>query len=150
MPQIPLQQAWDARASRTINWALSRVVITPRPPRLTRGARIESGRVPMHEAQRGDPIIWRVGTFARLVCLCTVCLGLSACDLRGAPSYSIFGAFFPAWLLCAGIGLVGSVVLRVLVIAIGFEEALPWPLLVYLAFATGVTLWLWLGLFGER
>ena len=149
MPQIPLKQAWDARVSRTINWALSLVVICLRRTR-ARGARIGSGRVPMHEARRGDPIGWQVGTFARLVCLCTVCLELSACDLKGAPSYSIFGAFFPAWLLCAGIGLVGSVVLRVLVIAIGFEEALPWPLLVYLAFATGVTLWLWLGLFGER
>jgi len=104
----------------------------------------------MHEARRGHPIIWRVGTFARLGCLCAVCLGLSACDLKGAPSYSIFGAFFPAWLLCAGIGLVGSVVLRVLVIALGFEEVLPSPLLVYIAFATGVALWLWLALFGEH
>ena len=150
MPQIPLKQAWDARVSRTINWALSPVLMSPRPPMLTGGARIGPGGVPIHEARRGDSIIWQAGTFARLVCLCTVCLGLSACGLRGAPSYSIFGAFFPAWLLCAGIGLVGSVVLRVLVIALGFEEALPWPLLVYLAFATGVALWLWLGLFGER
>jgi predicted secreted protein len=35
----------------------------------------------MHEARRGDPIIWQAGTFARLVCLCTVSLGLGACDL---------------------------------------------------------------------
>ena len=150
MPQIPIKQACDASASRTINWALSLVVICLRRPRLIRGARMGSGEVPMHEARRGDSIIWQAGTFARLVCLCTVCLGLSACGLRGAPSYSIFGAFFPAWLLCAGIGLVGSVVLRVLVIALGFEEALPWPLLVYAAFATGVALWLWLALFGEH
>ena len=104
----------------------------------------------MQEAGRGDPIISHAGTFARLVCLCTVCLGLSACGLKGAPSYSIFGAFFPAWLLCVAIGLVGSVVLRILVIALGFEEVLPWPLLVYTAFATGVALWLWLALFGEQ
>jgi hypothetical protein len=105
----------------------------------------------MCEAPRGDPTIWQARTFARLVGLCTACLVLSACNnLKGAPSYSIFGAFFPAWLLCAGIGLVGSVVLRVLVIALGFEEVLPWRLLVYTAFATGVTLWLWLALFGEH
>ena len=149
MPQIPLRQAWDARASRTINRALSSV-ISRRRPRLTRGAGIGSGQVRMHEARRDDPIIWRAGTVARLGYLCAVCLGLSACDLKGAPSYSIFGAFFPAWLLCAGIGLVGSVVLRVLVIALGFEEVLPSPLLVYIAFATGVALWLWLALFGEH
>jgi hypothetical protein len=104
----------------------------------------------MHEARRGDSTIWRAGTFVRFVCLCIAYLGLSACSLKGAPSYAIFGAFFPAWLLCAGIGLVGSVVLRVLVIALGFEEALPLPLLVYIAFATGVALWLWLALFGEH
>jgi len=104
----------------------------------------------MREARRGNSTIWQAGTFVRFVCLSIACLGLSACSLRGAPSYSIFGAFFPAWLLCAGIGLVGSVVLRVLVIALGFEEVLPWPLLVYTAFATGAALWLWLALFGER
>jgi hypothetical protein len=150
MPQIPPKQACDERASMTTAWALSPAVLSPRWSRLARGPRIGSGRMPMHEARRGDPTIWRVGTFVRFMCLCIACLGLSACGLRGAPSYSIFGAFFPAWLLCAGIGLVGSVVLRVLVIATGFEETLPWPLLVYTAFATGVALWLWLALFGER
>lgn len=150
MPQIPAKQAWDARASRTTDCALSPAVIGPPRPRLAHGARIGSDRVPTREARRADRTIWQAGTFVRLVCLYTACLGLSACDLRGAPSYSIFGAFFPAWLLCAGIGLVGSVVLRVLVIALGFEEALPWPLLVYTAFATGVALWLWLALFGEH
>jgi hypothetical protein len=134
----------------TTDWALSAAVLRLRWPTPARGARIGSGREPMHETRRGDRTIWQAGTFVRFVCLCSACLGLSACGLRGAPSYSIFGAFFPAWLLCAGIGLVGSIVLRVLVIALGFEEALPWPLLVYTAFATGVALWLWLALFGEH
>jgi len=150
MPQIPAKQAYNDRASRTTNRALSPAVPSLRWPRLARGALIGSGRVPMREGRRGGLTIWQAGTFVRFVCLCIACLGLSACSLRGAPSYSIFGAFFPAWLLCAGIGLVGSVVLRVVVIALGFEEALPWPLLVYTAFATGVALWLWLALFGER
>jgi hypothetical protein len=150
MLQIPPKQACDDHASRITAWALSPAALSPRWPRLARGARIGTGRMPMHEARRGDLTIWQAGTFVRFICLCIACLGLSACGLRGAPSYSIFGAFFPAWLLCAGIGLVGSAVLRVLVIAIGFEEALPSPLLVYLAFAAGVALWLWLGLFGER
>jgi YtcA family len=150
MSQIPPQQAGDDRASRTTDLALSPAVLSPRWPRVAHEALIRSGRVPMHEARCGDPTIWQVGTFVRFVCLCIACLGLSACSLRGAPSYSIFGAFFPAWLLCAGIGLVSSVVLRVLVIALGFEEALPSPLLVYTAFAAGAALWLWLALFGEH
>jgi hypothetical protein len=150
MPQIPPKQACNDSASRTTNWALSPAVLSLRWPPLARGALIGSGGVPMREARRRDLTIWQAGTFVRFVWLCIACLGLSACSLRGAPSYSIFGAFFPAWLLCAGIGLLGSAVLRVLVIALGFEETLPWPLLVYTAFATGVALWLWLALFGER
>jgi hypothetical protein len=150
MPQIPPKQACDDRASRTTEWAFLPAVLSRRWPRLAPWARIWSGRVPVHEARRDDPPIWQAGTLVRFVCLCVAYLGLSACSLRGAPSYSIFGAFFPAWLLCVGIGLVGSAVLRVLVIALGFEEALPMPLLVYMAFATGVALWLWLALFGEH
>ena len=150
MPHIPPKQACNDRACATTNGALSPAVPSRRRPRRARGAPIGSGRVPMREAWRSDLTIRQAGTFVRFVCLGIACLGLSACSLRGAPSYSIFGAFFPAWLLCAGIGLVGSVVLRVVVIALGFEEALPWPLVVYTAFATGVALWLWLALFGER
>lgn len=87
---------------------------------------------------------------AKFGCVALVSLGLEACALRGAPSYSIFGAFFPAWLLCAGLGLLASILLRTVLIAADFEEALPFKLLVYVAFAIGVTLWLWLALFGER
>ena len=75
---------------------------------------------------------------------------IGGCDLRGAPSYSLFGAFFPAWLLCAVIGLFGSLLFRMIVISSGLEEAMPLKLLVYTAFAAGLALWLWLTLFGER
>ena len=84
-----------------------------------------------------------------LVRLCALSLGLDGCALRGAPSYSIFGAFFPAWLLCAGLGIFASILLRTALIAADFEEALPFKLLIYAAFAVGTTLWLWLALFGE-
>ena len=77
-------------------------------------------------------------------------IALSACDLRGAPSYSIFGAYFPAWLLCSAIGILGSVGLRAAVVASGLEDAIPLRLLVYVGFATAVALWLWLSLFGGQ
>ncbi len=83
-----------------------------------------------------------------LFSLCGLSLGLGGCALRGAPSYSIFGAFFPAWLLCAVLGIFASILLRTVLIATDFEEAVPFKLLVYLAFAVGSTLWLWLALFG--
>jgi hypothetical protein len=72
---------------------------------------------------------------------------LGGCGLRGAPSYSLFGAFFPAWLLCAGIGIAGSIGLRYLVIAVGLEEAVPFRLLVYVACAAGLASSIWLLLF---
>jgi hypothetical protein len=78
------------------------------------------------------------------------CFGLAGCDLRGAPSYSLFGAFFPAWLLCAGLGLLGSFLFRSLVIASGLEDAIPLRLLVYTAFAVGFAVWMWLFLFGDH
>jgi hypothetical protein len=86
---------------------------------------------------------------SRLGVVAFVSLGLGGCALRGAPTYSIFGAFFPAWLLCAGLGIVASILLRTVLIAADFEEAVPLKLLVYVAFALGATLWLWLALFGE-
>jgi hypothetical protein len=88
--------------------------------------------------------------FVKVACLAAACLALTGCSLEGAPSYSLFGAFFPAWLLCAGIGLAGSVALRGFVIASGIEEAVPLKLLVYTAFAAGVAVWLWMALFGVR
>jgi len=101
------------------------------------------------EGNNGDAN-WRSDIAWKWARLCIAGLGLSGCSLQGAPSYSLFGAFFPAWLLCATIGAVGSIGLRGLVIALGLEDALPFKLLVYVAFAVGVALWLWLSLFGER
>jgi YtcA family len=68
----------------------------------------------------------------------------------GAPSLPIAGAFFPAWLVCAAVGLLGAVLFRVLAIASGLEDAIPLRLVVYTAFAVGMAVWLWLVLFGDR
>jgi YtcA family len=92
----------------------------------------------------------RTETILRTAFLLIGSIVLSACDLRGAPSYSIFGAHFPAWLLCSAIGILGSVGLRAVVVASGLEDAIPLRLLVYVGFATAVALWLWLSLFGGQ
>lgn len=81
--------------------------------------------------------------------LCIGSGGLGGCRLESAPSYSLFGAFFPAWLLCSVLGLVAAFLFRGVVIAIGIEEAMPLKLLVYTAFGAGLAVWLWLALFGE-
>ena len=87
---------------------------------------------------------------AARLCIAALCFGLAGCDFRGAPSYSIFGAFFPAWLLCTALGLFGALIFRGLAIATGLEDAMPLRLVVYTAFAAGLAVWSWLGLFGDR
>jgi len=55
---------------------------------------------------------------------------LSGCALRGAPSFVAFGAFFPAWMLLAGIGILAAVGARAALLATGLSEILPLQLLV--------------------
>jgi len=67
-----------------------------------------------------------------------------------APSFSLFGAFFPAWLFCALVGLVAALVLRGTFIVIRLDDAIPLRLVVYTAFAVLMTLGIWLTLFAGR
>ena len=66
-----------------------------------------------------------------------------------APSLTLFGAFFPAWLICAVVGLAACLLLRAAIIALRFDDAIPLKLVVYTAFAVLVALTSWLALFGE-
>lgn len=59
-------------------------------------------------------------------------------QVAGAPSIPAFGAFFPAWLLCAALGIFGAVILRLVFIKIGLDDVLPWPLAVYTAVAVAL------------
>ena len=69
-------------------------------------------------------------------------LALAAC--HGAPSQTIFGSYFPSWLLCALAGIAGAIVVRVGLGAAGIDKVLPAPLIVYLAFAVFFAYALWL------
>jgi len=53
----------------------------------------------------------------------------------GAPAISLFGAYFPAWLLCAFIGVIGAVLVRVAFIRVGLDDMFPVRLPVYVAVA---------------
>ena len=63
--------------------------------------------------------------------LLTVSLSVG-CGVRGAPWFSLFGAYFPAWLLLrAVIGSIGAVLVRALFGAIGLDAIVRAPLLTY-------------------
>lgn len=73
--------------------------------------------------------------------------GLCACAHAGAPSFEFFGAFFPAWLLCALAGIAAAAATRVALVSPRLAGAIPYPLAVCTAIGTVVALFAWLLLF---
>ena len=57
-------------------------------------------------------------------------LPLAGCAGHAAPALTLFGAYFPAWLLCALIGVVGAIVARIGFVASGLAQTLPFQTLV--------------------
>lgn len=68
-------------------------------------------------------------TRGRLAAL--LALGLGGCDAPASPSVPLFGTYFPSWLICAGIGVLGALLGRVIFIRLGIDDGLPLRLLVY-------------------
>jgi hypothetical protein len=78
-----------------------------------------------------------------------VALALSGCSVRGAPSYTLFGAYFPAWMFYAAIGIAGAIAARIAFVATGLAEVLPFQLFVCAAIGLCVALLVSLLLFGQ-
>jgi hypothetical protein len=72
---------------------------------------------------------------------------LSGCAAGGAPSFELFGAFFPAWMLCAGVGIVGALTARVILSHPGLATVVPYQLPVCTALGLIVALIFWLLVF---
>jgi YtcA family len=82
------------------------------------------------------------------IILGVVALALGGCS-TGAPSFVLFGAFFPAWLLCGTLGIVGACVARAVLVASGLSEVLPYQLFVCTAAGVIVALCCWFIGFGQ-
>jgi hypothetical protein len=72
---------------------------------------------------------------------------LTGCSFAGAPSFELFGAFFPAWMLCALIGIFGAAGTRVLLTSPAFDASIPFQLAVCAAAGVIVGLLVWIMLF---
>lgn len=61
-----------------------------------------------------------------------------------APSFSILGSYFPAWLLCIVAGVTMSAIANWILGRLKLEKLIAWPVLVYpcLAAFFACTLWL--------
>ncbi len=76
-------------------------------------------------------------------------LALAGCTPVGAPSFVLFGSYFPAWMLCATLGFLGGVALRALFVATGLASLLPYQLYVCTAGGVIVAVGTWLLWFGH-
>ena len=72
---------------------------------------------------------------------------LTSCSLAAAPSFELFGAYFPAWMLCALIGIVGAAGTRVVLTTPALSGVVPFPFTVCTAVGVIVGLLSWMALF---
>jgi len=72
-------------------------------------------------------------------------LALGGC---GAPSYDLFGAFFPAWMFCALAGIAAALVARLAFVTRGLSTEMPYQLTVCTAIGVIVAILVWLLFFG--
>jgi hypothetical protein len=86
--------------------------------------------------------------YAAQVVLGIAVVTLGGCS-AGAPSFALFGAYFPAWLLCGVLGIVGAGMARAALVASGLSQDLPYQLFVCTAVGLTVALVVWLVGFGQ-
>jgi hypothetical protein len=61
----------------------------------------------------------------RAVFLVATSCALTGCSLAAAPSFALFGAYFPAWMLCALLGIIGAAGTRVVLTTPAFNDVVP-------------------------
>jgi hypothetical protein len=66
-----------------------------------------------------------------------------------APSMNLFGSFFPAWMLCAVVGIAAALIIRQILAVAGINEYVLAPLLTYCGLALSAALLVWLFWFGQ-
>ncbi|MBV8334877.1 MAG: hypothetical protein JO358_05405 [Alphaproteobacteria bacterium] len=74
-------------------------------------------------------------------------LPVAACDY--SPTMDLLGSYFPAWMLCAAIGIVAAIIIRQILAVAGINDYVVAPLLTYAGLAVSATLLAWLLWFGH-
>jgi len=76
-----------------------------------------------------------------------IVLAVSGCN--SSPTLDLFGSYFPAWMLCAAIGVAAAVVIHQVLGVAGINDYVVAPLLTYAGLAVSATLLIWLLWFGH-
>ena len=81
---------------------------------------------------------------SKCVLLMTLVSGLCGCGHTEAPSFDFFGAFFPAWMLCALAGIAGAIGARAVLVTPGLQGTIPYllPVCASVGVVVGVSVWL--------
>ena len=67
---------------------------------------------------------------------------------RGAPSLEVAGAYFPAWLSCALVAVVGAILARVAMVASGLAQVMPLQLFVCISIGLLLAALVWVAWIG--
>jgi YtcA family len=98
----------------------------------------ESGTSIHRDRSRRPPFaLWRVA----------IAFPVAACS--SAPTMDLFGSYFPAWMLCAAVGIVAAIIIRQILAMSGINDYVVAPLLTYAGLALSATLLAWLLWFGH-
>jgi YtcA family len=95
-----------------------------------------------YRSSNRDPATPVLTSHARLLLLLAQTALLSGCS--GAPSLAIAGAYFPAWLACAVVGVITTVIARGLMASTHLTTVIPFQLAVCTAIGVLVALAVWL------
>ena len=97
-----------------------------------------SGTSIQRDRHRRHPLgLWRVA----------IALPVAACSR--SPTMDLFGSYFPAWMLCAVLGIGAAVIIRQILGVTGINDYVVAPLLTYAGLAVSATLLAWLLWFGH-
>jgi len=85
---------------------------------------------------------WAQYGWVRSAAVLPVCLALAGCGR--APTFSILGSYFPAWLVCIVIGIALAALVNLILTRTKMGHLLAWPTLVYPCMAALFSFTLWL------
>jgi len=88
------------------------------------------GHFPWRRGIRVGVVFWAMST--------------GGCALHGAPSFVLFGAYFPEWLLIAAIGILAGVAARAVMVTTGLAAEIPFQLLCCTAVGVASAIAVWL------
>jgi hypothetical protein len=78
-----------------------------------------------------------------------VATALPVAGCNYAPTMDLFGSYFPAWMLCAALGIIAAIIIRQMLAVAGINAYVVAPLLTYAALALSAALLAWLVWFGH-